>query len=160
MVSRNAAFTREAFAARIAERFPEGLCGVFAIGATRRTYIMEQNREAADPGLIEDFSVQTAYLFEGYMRLISDYFGLGGRYMIIPGLSYRSLFERGDEYARVIIPEAFNLVNVKWLDFYQREHIDPYFAGLEGMLLLPSESVPHQAALALQKFQKTWTYTE
>lgn len=150
----------EEFAARIAERFPEGLCGVFAVGATRRTYIMEQNRAASDPGFIGDFAVQTAFLFDRYMGLISLYFGLGGQYMIIPGLSYRSLFERGEEYARVIIPEAFNLIGEKWIDFYHRENIDPYFAGLEAMLLLPSGTAPHEAALALRKFQETWPYQE
>ena len=43
------------FAQRIRERYPEGLTGLFAIGATRRTFILDRNRHRENPGHIADF---------------------------------------------------------------------------------------------------------
>ncbi len=34
----------DSFADRIRERFPEGLTGIFAIGGTRTTFILEHNQ--------------------------------------------------------------------------------------------------------------------
>ena len=39
----------DVFAAQIHARYPEGLTGLFAIGATRRTYILERQRDQARP---------------------------------------------------------------------------------------------------------------
>ena len=43
------------FAQRIRERYPEGLTGLFAIGATRRTYILDRNRHRKIPVISQIF---------------------------------------------------------------------------------------------------------
>jgi hypothetical protein len=50
--------TDPSFADRIRVRYPEGLTGVFAIGGTRTTYVLEQNRQTSDPGRIDNFATQ------------------------------------------------------------------------------------------------------
>jgi len=72
------------FAARIRERYPEGLTGIFAIGRTRTAYILEQNQQAADPGKIADFGNYAAYLETRYQEFIKAYLDLGGRTRLLP----------------------------------------------------------------------------
>ncbi len=44
-----------AFSARIRAAFPEGLTGIIAIGGTRTSYILENNRQQTEPGIIPIF---------------------------------------------------------------------------------------------------------
>lgn len=148
------------FARRMQERYPEGLTGVCAIGATRRTFILDQNRAAANPGQIEDFAAQGEYLLGRYFAFIEQFFGLGGQNIIITALSFRSFFERGDEYARVVVPEALRLIGDAACEQYQHLNADPYFIGLESLTILPPESPVYQMAQQFQMFQKRWVYGE
>src|SRR5690349_14926816 len=91
---------QSAFAARIQARFPEGLTGIFPIGGTRTTYILEKNRHQENPGEIQDFKAYATYLIDHYFSFIRMYFVLGGKHMILPLFSYQGFYERGDDYAK------------------------------------------------------------
>ncbi len=148
------------FARRIRERYPEGLTGLFAIGATRRTYILERNRTQNNPGQIADFADQGAYLQGRYFSFIQTFFELGGQNMLIGALSYRSFFERGGEYADLVTQEVLRLLDDDASAFYQANNIDPYFNGIDTLLLLPPDSPGHQTAQRMVDFQKRWNYAE
>jgi hypothetical protein len=148
------------FARRIRERYPEGLTGLFAIGATRRTFILDRNRHNENPGHIADFSEQGAYLQQQYFRFISTFFDLGGQNMLIAALSFRSFFERGGEYAELVSQEVLRLLNDDACEYYKRAGIDPYFVGIDTLTLLPPESPAHATALRMIEFQKKWSYAE
>ena len=150
----------EDFAQRIRERYPEGLTGLFAIGATRRTYILERNRTQENPGHISDFSDQGAYLQDRYFNFIRMFFDLGGQNLLIGALSYRSFFERGGEYAELVAAEVLRLLDDKAVAFYQANDIDPYFNGIDSLLLLPPDSIAHQTAERIADFQQHWNYVE
>jgi hypothetical protein len=146
------------FAARIQDRYPDGLTGIFAIGGTRTTYILEQNRMKDDPGRIENFAEHGAYLQQRYMDFARMFFGLGGRNMIITASSFRGFTERGEEYAQLVNKEILRLIDDHFQAFYRDEHIDPYFIGIDPFLHLPAETPAHQMALAIQQFQQQWPY--
>lgn len=148
------------FARRIRERYPEGLTGLFAIGATRRTYILERNRHSENPGHIVDFSEQAAYLQTKYFDFIRQFFDLGGQNMLIAALSFRSFFERGGEYAELVSQEVLRLADETAASFYKSQQIDPYFVGLDTLRTLPADSPAHQTALQLDEFQRGWSYAE
>src|SRR3954468_11642033 len=148
------------FAQRIRERYPEGLTGLFAIGATRRTFILDRNRQQENPGHIADFSEQGAYLQEQYHKLISTFFGLGGQNMLIAALSFRSFFERGGEYAELVSQEVLRLMNDDACEFYRKGGIDPYFVGIDTLRLLPADSPAQKTAQAMTDFQRNWSCAE
>ena len=150
----------EEFARRIRERYPEGLTGLFAIGATRRTYILERNRAQENPGHIADFAEQGAYLQARYFRFIRTFFDLGGQNMLIAALSYRSFFERGGEYAELVAQEVLRLFDDEACAFYCANAIDPYFVGIDTLRLLPPDSLGWQVAQRMIDFQDSWTYVE
>src|SRR5262249_9090406 len=142
------------FAGRIRERYPEGLTGVFAIGGTRTTYILEQNRDKADPGHIDDFLEQGAYLLRRYHDFISMFFSLGGQNMIITALSFRGFYNRGAEYAELVSQGMLQFINEASLAFYRDAQVDPYFAGIEPLLLMPEDSAAYHLGQKLAQFQK------
>ncbi len=148
------------FAQRIRDRYPEGLTGLFAIGATRRTYILDRNRAQENPGHIADFSEQGAYLQRQYFRFIQTYFELGGQNMLIAALSFRSFFERGGEYAELVSQEVLRLLDDGASAFYRAQNIDPYFVGIDTLLMLPPDSAAHQTAQKMVNFQNNWQYAE
>ena len=149
-----------AFAARIRERFPEGLTGLFAIGGTRTAYILDRKRYDDEPGHITDFSDYTEYSLAKYHSLIEMFFGLGGQNMVISVLSFRSYFERGDEYANLATPELEHLIGDVSTEFYQQHDIDPYFVGIDTLLTYPADSAPYVVAQKLQQFQAGRSYQE
>ena len=144
------------FAAQIRERYPEGLTGVFAVGGTRTTYILEQNRDASDPGYIEDFAEHGRYLMQRYQQLIQMFFGLGGQHMIITAFSFRGFYNRGDEYAELVTNELRRFMNDDLCAFYADNEIDPYFVGVDTLLALPEDTLVHQVGRELIDFQKAW----
>lgn len=148
----------EAFSERIRARFPEGLTGLFAIGATRRTYILEQQRDLDDPGHIRDFDEMTTYLYRRYLDFAAMFFDLGGQNMIISGLSYRSFFERGEEYARKVSPQVARLIDDESVAFYQEQQIDPYFIGLEVLSGNAANPVIREIVDQLHDFSAHWDY--
>ena len=152
--------SNKTFAARIRERYPEGLTGIFAIGGTRTTYILDQNRSAADPGRINDFAAHGEYLQTRYSEYVKTFFELGGQNMIITASSYRGLHERGEEYASLIAYEVARMSSDYFQKFYRENNIDPYFVGIDTYLLLPSESAPHKVARQLMEFRQSWPYQE
>src|SRR4051794_31760653 len=101
----------ESFASRIQERYPEGLTGIFAIGGTRTTYILEQNRYAENPGRIEDFAAHGTFLQDRYCQFINMFMDLGGQNMIITASSFRGFHERGGEYAQLVAKEILRMAN-------------------------------------------------
>lgn len=149
-----------AFAQRIQERYPEGLTGVFAIGATRRTYILEQRRTEPNPGQIKDFAAMGNYLIDRYFALCTDFFELGGQNMIVTALSYLAFFRRGPEYAEGVTYETLRLISDYSIDFYRSHNIDPYFIGLEPLFHQPSDNLFHQMAQQLTTFMHEWPYQE
>ncbi|MEP7288986.1 MAG: hypothetical protein ABI947_24800 [Chloroflexota bacterium] len=149
-----------AFASQIRERYPEGLTGIFAIGGTRTTYILEHNRHAADPGHIEDFADQGKFLLTRYLQLIQMFFELGGQNMILTAFSFRGFHNRGDEYQALAMQELVRIVGDEAQAFYREHGIDPYFVGIDTLSLLPEGSPAQQAGKILEAFQQSWNYTE
>ncbi len=146
------------FAARIQARYPEGLTGVFAIGATRRTFILDQNRRTADPGHIQEFSAMGAYLLRRYLEFIGMFFDLGGQNALITALSFRSFFERGAEYPEQAAPELLRIIGDEACTFYRENNIDPYFMGIDSLRLQPAGSPGAMIVQALTDFQARWAY--
>lgn len=148
----------EAFAQRIRERYPEGLTGIFAIGGTRTTYILEQNRDADDPGKIVDFAEHGRYMLQRYHDFIKMFFALGGQNMIITAFSFRGFYNRGQEYADLIVREFPAFINEMSCAFYRANNIDPYFAGIEPLLMSPEGSAMREVGEQFAEFQRTWDY--
>lgn len=147
------------FATQIRTRFPEGLTGIFTIGATRRTYILEHQRGQTDNlGQIDDFAEMGAFLLDRYLAFSENFFALGGQNMIITILSYRSFFERGSQYADKVTPEILRLINETSLSFYEEQGVDPYFIGLEPLLHQSPDTSQHQVARTLHDFMAKWPY--
>jgi hypothetical protein len=148
------------FATRIREKYdPQGgLTGVFAIGGTRTTYILDQNRDAAEPGRITDFEAHAQFLKLRYWEVIKMYFDLGGQNMILTAFSFRSLEERGPEYAALVAPQILKMIAPDFQAFYTENGIDPYFVGIDSLAL----SCCHPAAQAVQQqlveFLQKWPY--
>lgn len=152
--------TTSSFAARIRERYPQGLTGIFAIGGTRTTYILENNRHNADPGQISDFKAYAGFILGRYLALMEAYLDLGGQNMIIPVLSYQSFHERGEEYARLVANYCLGLIGEQMVAFYQSHEVDPYFAGIDTLLQLPVSHPAHALAATLQAHQQAWPFRE
>jgi hypothetical protein len=148
------------FADRIREKYPEGLTGIFAIGGTRTTYILEQNRNTNNPGHIKDFAAHGEYLQERYSNFISTFMDLGGQNMIITASSFRGFHERGTEYAQLVAGEIGRMANEQFQAFYAANDIDPYFVGVDIFLHLPEHFPAHQVGRQLIDFQAKWPYKE
>jgi hypothetical protein len=148
------------FKGRIQERYPEGLTGVFAVGGTRTTYILEQNRDKANPGHIEDFAAHGDYLLRRYWQLIQNFFGLGGQNMIITAFSFRGFYNRGAEYGALITQEMGRFIDEASAQFYRDNQIDPYFTGIDTLLLQPEDSPIYQMGQQLAEFQNSWPHQE
>jgi hypothetical protein len=147
------------FASRIREHYPEGLTGIFTIGATRRTFILEtQREESLQPGTIQDYSQMGDFLLTRYLSFCQKFFTLGGQNALVTILSYRSFFERGQQYAEAIVPETLRLINEQSLEFDHKEQVDPYFVGLEPLLHQPEGHPSRKLAEELQRFMQGWTY--
>ncbi len=147
------------FAARIHERYPEGLTGIFAIGGTRTAYILERNRHREDPGQIDDFTDYAQYTLEQYLRLIIDFFELGGKYLVIPPLSYQAFYERGEAYTQVVMDYTLDLVGDRATAVYKQYDVDPYFVGIDTLLQLPETQSIRALGVQLQRFQQEWSYS-
>lgn len=150
-----------AFADLIRDRYPEGLTGVFAVGGTRMTYILAQKRQDHDPGHIPTMADYAEYGFDLLRSLIENFFDLGGQNIIVPALSYQ-LFndDRGSEYAEVAAQLTYRLMEDRWLDFYQRLNIDPYFTGIDTLLHLPEQKFTYDLGRRCDEFNQTWSYQE
>jgi hypothetical protein len=149
---------QSAFAAQIQARFPEGLTGIFPIGGTRTTYILERNRHQPDPGVITDFMDYANFLIERYFSFIEMFFDLGGQNMILPLFSYQGFYERGEKYARQMYQTCRWLTEEKFQEFYRKHNIDPYFPGIDTLLHLPADQSAHQLGQTLVDFQRNWSY--
>lgn len=150
----------DAFKARIQERYPEGLTGVFAVGGTRTTYILEQNRDKPNPGHIEDFAAHGDYLLRRYWQLIQNFFSLGGQNMIITAFSFRGFYNRGAEYGALITQEMGRFIDEGSVNFYCENQIDPYFTGIDTLLLQPKDSPIYHMGQQLAEFQNGWSYQD
>lgn len=147
-----------AFAARIAEGYPEGLTGIIAHGGTRTAYILERQRFKPDPGQLDDFEDYTHYALDQYLRVAVDFFTLGGRYLIMPILAYQRFYEQGERYEQAIIHHTLQLTEDKVTAVYAQHQIDPYFFGIDTLLELPPDQPAHQLGARLQAFQDQWEY--
>jgi len=146
------------FSARIQARYPEGLTGIFAIGGTRTAYMLERNRHRDDPGRIDDFADYARYTLDQYLRLIADFFELGGKYLIIPPLSYQAFYERGEEYAQMIFAYTLQLISDQAVALYQHYEADPSFIGIDTLLHLPEDQAAHKLGAQLHHFHSEWDY--
>ena len=147
-----------AFAQRIRERYPEGLTGVFAIGGTRTTYILDQNRHQEDPGKIVDFAAHGEYLLRRYMEFAEMFYSLGGQNMIITAFSFRGFYNRGREYAEFVTKEMERFTSDYAVAAYKRMGVDPYFTGVDTLLLFSKDSPVYKLGESLQDFQQNWSY--
>lgn len=148
------------FSTRIRQRYPEGLTGVFAVGGTRTTYILEQNRHKANPGHIEDFAEHGRYLLRRYWQLVENFFALGGQNMIITAFSFRGFYNRGAEYGALITQEMSRFIDEDSAEFYRSQDIDPYFTGIDTLLLQPEDSPIYKMGQQLAEFQNNWPHQE
>ncbi|MBX3085227.1 MAG: hypothetical protein KF716_26575 [Anaerolineae bacterium] len=147
-----------AFAAQIQAQFKEGLTGIFPIGGTRTTFILEKNRHQADPGEIPDFLEYATYLIKRYFSFIRMYFDLGGQNMILPLFSYQGFYERGEKYARQMYQTCRWLIQAEFQEFYRELDADPYFPGIDTLLHLPKDDPAHELGRDLADFQQHWQY--
>ena len=69
----------QTFAKRICTRYPEGLTGLFAVGGTRTTYILERNRRSDNPGKIADYADYSAFMLQRYFDFVRMFLSLGGQ---------------------------------------------------------------------------------
>lgn len=152
--------TTSSFAESIRARFPEGLTGAFAIGGTRTTYILEHNRQNANPGQIPNLSDYAAYTLKLYFDFIRLFLELGGQNMIITPLGYQSFYERGEEYAQFIAEATLELIHDEAQQFYQQQGIDPYFAGIDTLLQLPPANPARRLGVEFDAFHKRWPYQD
>jgi hypothetical protein len=150
--------TEPQFQEKIATRYPEGLTGIFAIGGTRTTYILEQNRLSSDPGKIDDFAAQGTFLQHRYQQFIQMFFDLGGQNMIIGAFSFLGFYNRGEQYAQLATAEMFRMMDDEWTAFYQQHDIDPYFVGVDTLLSLPESNPGHALGKAFVEYQQHWPY--
>ncbi len=148
------------FAERIRERYPEGLTGIFAVGGTRTTYILEQQRSLQNPGSLDDFAIYADYAFERLFDLTETFFELGGQNMIIAMFSYQGFYERGEDYARQAAQMCLRVITPERIEFYQHHGIDPYFVGIDTLLQLPEDHYAHQLGAEFARFQQQWSYQE
>ncbi|MBI5666386.1 MAG: hypothetical protein HZC41_00140 [Chloroflexi bacterium] len=148
------------FAERIRARYPEGLTGVFAIGGTRTTYLLERNRHQPNPGQIRDFYDYADYMLTRYLEFISLFMELGGQNMVITALSHHRFYHQGNQYAEFIARSTLDLMNDRSVAYYQANGIDPYFVGIDTLLHLPPEHSAHQLGAKLRDFQQAWPYRE
>ena len=148
----------ESFREQIQQCYPEGLTGVFAIGGTRTTYILEKNRHAADPGQISDFPKHAEFLQESYQQLALMFFELGGQNMLISALSFRGFYNRGAEYGELAAQELLRLINDNWCNFYRENNIDPYIVGIDVMLLENPDSSVYKVGQQLHAFRDSWDF--
>lgn len=146
------------FTERIRARYPEGLTGIFAVGGTRTTYLLERNRNQPNPGQIQNLNEYADYLLTRYLGFISMFLELGGQNMVIPVLSHHRFFEQGSRYAEFIARSTLDLINARSVDYYQSNRVDPYFAGIDTLLHLPPEHSGHQLGAKLRDFQQSWPY--
>lgn len=147
-----------AFQQQMRERFPEGLTGVFAIGGTRTTYILDRNRHQPNPGQIQNFSDYADYILNGYLDFISLFLSLGGQNMVITALSHHRFYEQGVRYAAFVAEATRYLIRDRAVAYYQQQQIDPYFVGIDTLLHLPPEHPGHALAADLAAFQRAWPY--
>ncbi len=147
-----------AFSARIRATYPEGLTGIFAIGGTRTGYILEHNRQQAEPGKITDFSDYADDILDKYFNLIKMFIDLGGQNIIITILAYDRFTTRGKTYAEYISKATLILINEKSTDFYHQHDIDPYFVGIDTLLQMPADHPAHNLGAELATFHQSWPY--
>ena len=148
------------FADQIRARYPEGLTGLFAIGGTRTQFILENNRNSPNPGSITDLQNYTSTLLIGYFEFSRMFFELGGQNMVITALGFESFFQRGDAYAQFIALSTLSLINEQAADYYHALAADPYFIGVDTLLLLPTSHPAHELGAALVQFMKEWKYDD
>ncbi|MFN8379850.1 MAG: hypothetical protein U0452_14395 [Anaerolineae bacterium] len=148
------------FAARIRERFPLGLTAVLAVGGTRTTYMMDRNRQAADPGKI-DYRQYGEDMLARIQSLLRDYFDLGGQNVVIPVLSYQSVENlRGEAYAERTALIARELMNDQWVAYFRELDIDPYFVGIDTLLRFPDKPTYYALGQDCARFNRAWSYQE
>jgi hypothetical protein len=148
------------FADRIRARYPEGLTGLFAIGGTRTQFILENNRNSPNPGSITNLHDYTSTLLRGYFDFARMFFSLGGQNMVITALGFESFFQRGDEYAQFIAISTLSLINEEATDYYHALDADPYFIGVDTLLLLPASHPAHELGASLVQFMEEWKYDD
>jgi len=150
-----------AFAEAVRERYQEqgGLTAVFAIGKTRTTYVLEKGRNTSDPGKIEDFADYGSYMGNCYRQLVKNYFDLGGQNLIVTAFSFLGLTNRGGEYAALAAREILRLVEPEFEEFYQANHIDNFFVGVDTYLRTPPNTVFHEVGERLGNYRQGRTET-
>jgi hypothetical protein len=151
---------RSEFAARIREKYPEGLTGIFALGGTRTSFILEKNRDQQNPGQIKDFSSYVDYSHQRLLEVMQSFFNMGGQNMVIALFSYQGFYERDDTYVKHMIPACLRLIEADTLMFYQQNDIDPYFVGIDTLLHLPEDHPAYGLGKAFEDFHKSWDYQE
>lgn len=146
------------FASRMRARFPEGLTGVFAAGGSRTTYLLDQQAEQPQPGVISDFDAYAKYGLDHLFEQMAMFYEMGGQNLISVIFSYRSLYERGDEYGEKAARMCLEVIDESRLDFYRDLEIDPYIAGIDTLLALPEDHYAHQVGAEFARFQSNWQY--
>jgi hypothetical protein len=149
-----------AFAERIRQRYPEGLTGVFALGGTRTTYIMERSRHKDNPGHMEDLTAYLDHVFDRFFKLVGTFFEFGGQNVIVPLYSHQGFYERGTEYSQQAVRMCLQLIEPTQIEFYKSNEVDPYFAGIDTLLQLPEGRFEHELGKQLAEFQQNWHYQE
>lgn len=148
------------FTEQIRAAYPAGLTGIFAVGGTRTTYILEEQRNSADPGNIKDFQDYSRHAKTKYMNLILNFIELGGHNIIIPTLAYQRFTEYGDEYLQFIAQYSLELIDDEMCEFYDKNRIDPYFIGIDTLLKLPETNPGYNLGYRYAEFASSHIYTE
>ena len=108
------------------------LCGLLALGGTRRSFVFSQNRHAADPGKI-DYAAYAQFVLDRYLAILTDYFSLGGTVAVMRLMDRSIYVNRGDAYADMALNHMRMLADQQALAAYDELGCGVAFAGLEDV---------------------------
>ena len=119
---------------------------------------LENNRKGPNPGTISSLDDYASTLLRGYFDFSRMFFNLGGQNMVITALGFESFFQRGEAYAQFIALSTRSLVNKQAADYYHALDADPYFIGVDTLLLLPTSHPAYELGASLVQFMSDWKY--
>lgn len=141
---------------RINEHIPEGLTGILSLGGTRTAYVLEKGRYQDDPGKIEQFEDYASWALAKMFDIIEMFFELGGANLMIAHLAIQRFSERSERYIKGVVDGSMLMIDKNAQVFYRKNRINPYFAGIDTLLHLPSDTLAHSLGVAFHDFQANW----
>ena len=118
----------------------------------------EKNRDNLNPGEI-DYDDYVTYSFQKMRDIISYFFAAGGDNLFLEVLDINLLSDkRGAEYTELAINYAYELVNSDFITFYENNHIDVRFVGIDVIQKLDKTHPARQLGDYLSNINNNWQY--